>query len=507
MFYFQIITKMSKTNKNSSGSDTHTTKGKKLPKEKTQPKIKHPPNLPTSRKETLIVSPKSILTEPTPIVSPLLHEASVSTAKSILSSLPINYIPKEVLPTKDSDLNQDIAPSLPTTSKNLLWPKKTTCKTKTKRLTASKKRTFPPLRRVRKEKIRDKIPLIIESSPSCDSPDSDNNHDMDTSNEEIPIKESIKKLNETVSQLTEIVQSLVSNTSTGNTIRQDIASGPNIPHSSGSMPQFSSVSPLLQEPGDFLFSAIPETRTNGANFSSGLAAGEHLPDRLKQKIWSDCYIDFYNLLYPDNEGSYNLSLNTAHQQGLKLTPKKSRPLTEREWNRAFDDFLAVYTRKFPQLISEVITYGKFIKELMAQGHNWALYDTRFRKDREFNKCPWTTIRVDLHIQALHSPSIPRLSPHQFNQTQPFRKPVRGNIAIGYCFKYNTSGVYCTEKNCPYKHECSRCSQKHPMFLPCVDSYGKDRKSQTPPFNKTSANSQQTSNPDPSRPLINPTRRI
>ena len=85
---------------------------------------------------------------------------------------------------------------------------------------------------------------------------------------------------------------------------------------------------------------LPQNRS--IEYASGLLAGDNLPDKVKQKIWDDKYVEFYDILYPDQEHSYSLSLQNTT---LQLTPRKKRPLNQREWNTAFDDFFAVYVRR------------------------------------------------------------------------------------------------------------------------------------------------------------------
>ena len=152
-------------------------------------------------------------------------------------------------------------------------------------------------------------------------------------------------------------------------------------------------------------STILQTRPQHTQIThtSGLRAGDNVNEKIKEKIWDHKYLDFYTLLYPDTDSNYTFSINNqTNFPAIELQPKKKRALNEREWGRAWDDYIAIYTRRYPEQLWDLLTYGKFIKNMMDMGHNWSYYDSNFRKDREFSLCNWTTIRIDLQIQASKS---------------------------------------------------------------------------------------------------------
>ena len=126
--------------------------------------------------------------------------------------------------------------------------------------------------------------------------------------------------------------------------------------------------------------------------NSGLKAGDNISDTLKKKIWRNKYVDFYDILYPHHENSLQLALNSYNNKAsLEFTPKKNRKLSEREWCSAFDDFVAIYVRKHPEEMQDLLSYSKFVKKLMAAGDNWHHYDYNFRVDREHSLCNWSRI--------------------------------------------------------------------------------------------------------------------
>ena len=209
--------------------------------------------------------------------------------------------------------------------------------------------------------------------------------------------------------------------------------------------------------------------------SAGVAAGEHLPDRVKSKIWAHKYVDFLDIVDPLHEqNNYTMALQTTgHPTGhptLSFTPKRKRVITENEWAAAWDDFLAVYLVKYPQEISDLLTYGKQIKEMMRAGLNWRFYDRQFRVARESTRCSWAAVRVDLQLnavlQANLSPPFRQQHKNYNTNTNPLQYRPTSRIPPGFCYKYHTPAEYCNTNNCQYKHRCPKCDRKHPLYRNC-----------------------------------------
>ena len=221
-------------------------------------------------------------------------------------------------------------------------------------------------------------------------------------------------------------------------------------------------------------------------FSSGLPIGTSVKDTLKQKIWAHKFVDLYDILYPSQSTSYTLGiLDHSNQPHLNLTPNKKRTLSEREWSQAFDIFLAVYIQKYPNEITDLLSYSQHIKDLMRHNVNWQYYDRQFRLDREHSVCSWSNVRQDLELRAF------RNNPKQsFSSNQPFRSAgSQSKIPPGYCFKYHKQGVRCETQNCRYKHQCPKCSRPHPTYLQC---HSKAEQNQT--SHQTAASDLKTTKP-------------
>ena len=83
-------------------------------------------------------------------------------------------------------------------------------------------------------------------------------------------------------------------------------------------------------------------------------------------------ISFQDILFNStSEQTYTMSLHdSGNAPTLRFAPQKKRSLTETEWCTAWDEFLAVYTQKPRNDLSDLITYSRHIKDLMQSGADW-----------------------------------------------------------------------------------------------------------------------------------------
>ena len=212
--------------------------------------------------------------------------------------------------------------------------------------------------------------------------------------------EEVKALQETVASLVSVVQHLATDAARRNTAEEP-ATVPS-ERTPSSAPVVAIADPQPPALGGELVAgaSLAFEKPRPVLLSAGLQAGASIPDRIKSKIWSDMYVDFYDILHHDQTNTYNMTLSdTGDMPTLQFAPRRKHPLTESEWCSAWDDFFAVYTIKNPQSLCELITYSKTIKDMMRSGSDWRRYDQQFRLDRQHNKCSWAAVRVDLQIAA------------------------------------------------------------------------------------------------------------
>ena len=200
-------------------------------------------------------------------------------------------------------------------------------------------------------------------------------------------------------------------------------------------------------------------------FSGGLTVSQTIPQKIKLKIWQHKFIDFVELLNPHNmTPSYSVSLNAnsllSDKPALMFQPKSKKQLNEFEWNQAWDSYMSVYLKRYPEQLDQMLTYHQHIQRMMARQANWRDYDYHFRVDREYVQFDWDIVRPDLERDAYNS-----FRPYTKQSGNPSYKTSSSTQSIpkGYCFAYNTIGKRCVRDNCSFKHVCPECQNKHPKY--------------------------------------------
>lgn len=222
-------------------------------------------------------------------------------------------------------------------------------------------------------------------------------------------------------------------------------------------------------------------------FSGGLPLGSQIPEKIKELILNDKFVDFHDIVNPDVPNAYTMAMlgnNTSPELGF--CRKKKRPLSETEWSSAWDEYMSVYVGKFPDKMNDLLTYGRSIKAMMSHKIDWNYYDTQFRKSREYSKCSWTAIRIDLQLAA--STFRNGNNSEARNKTgEQYKKSTR--VPAGYCFKFHDRNQRCEARDCNYKHYCPDCKKPHPIYFGCrSQAYkhrsphreGENRRSRSPP---------------------------
>lgn len=209
---------------------------------------------------------------------------------------------------------------------------------------------------------------------------------------------------------------------------------------------------LVTVPNAIYFSNV----NRPAQFSAGVPLAAMVPDALKRKIWQHKYVEFSLLLDPDQEETYSFAITKSGETpAIQLKPRQKRFLSENDWQTAFDTFMAVYTLAYPNDLQDLITYGQTIKRMMTKKQRWWHYDRQFRMAREFNKCSWLTIRIDLQLESQQPTPAVAVKNN-------FRKP-QARLPLGYCFLYHNRWTYCDKKQCKYDHSCPKCRGNHPEY--------------------------------------------
>ena len=207
------------------------------------------------------------------------------------------------------------------------------------------------------------------------------------------------------------------------------------------------------------------------DLSGGIPLGAHVPQKTKDKIWADDYIDLRSLLSTEVESdpwSITLAPSTiALQSNHSNSQHKKPPLSFHEWTEAFHIYTAIYVQKFPQEAPNMLKYMSTIRELYDLKNIYAVhyYDETFRLLRKSNHQHW-----QMPIRELHDKALYKKRPNQF-QTHPTRNNNYSNRTEqpflgprdGTCHIYNKYQS-CNRKNCIFQHVCKSCRGPHPQII-------------------------------------------
>ena len=198
--------------------------------------------------------------------------------------------------------------------------------------------------------------------------------------------------------------------------------------------------------------------------SVGLPVDARVSEKLREKIWTDEFIDFGSLLAnPVLANRFQLTVHNAENgplPSLCIEPiSKSKKITSIEsWLSSFHIFVGVYTKQFPHEAPALMKYCETIQDLAGRGHNWKYYDENFRFLRQAHRSalPWDRIHDELWLKS-HLVTPPR-------SLQPaFTGRLTGKVDTtpkGYCFRFH-KGRKCPP-GCAYKHLCYKCEGSHPV---------------------------------------------
>ncbi len=113
-----------------------------------------------------------------------------------------------------------------------------------------------------------------------------------------------------------------------------------------------------------------------------MLVGEGVEEKMIRKIWSGQFIEFMELLQPEDAGVYDVTYNQEDgnkQMALSHRPKKE--ITNYDnWLRAWEVYHVIYLRHpcNRNKHQQMVTYAKNNRQFRKQQYNWISYDRNFR---------------------------------------------------------------------------------------------------------------------------------
>ena len=221
---------------------------------------------------------------------------------------------------------------------------------------------------------------------------------------------------------------------------------------------------------------------------------EKIPPELKQKIQSNKYLDFQELLDLAS-GKSVPSPKFTHDTNFPRPPKRS-PISASDWTKTFFVFYSAYIEKHPHLSQSLLSYGHRIMSFMDQSIHWEAYDIGFRTELEIDCAKgvlpnWSELKMDLYLKNSSQMSNNQEGNNKFFPGRQIpTNQLSANIPPGFCFSFHSLAQRCLTRNCTYKHACPTCGKTHPVYF-----HNRREKNPSRTFPNRSINSRQDGHHD------------
>ncbi|KAK3101442.1 hypothetical protein FSP39_003631 [Pinctada imbricata] len=209
--------------------------------------------------------------------------------------------------------------------------------------------------------------------------------------------------------------------------------------------------------------------------------GEHVPLKLKEKIWNGQFIDLSLLLKSARDMTSELESGgeVILKDGKLLVQKhkSTKPLFNiHAWTSAFLVYMSLYLEKHPSRVQEMLKYMRDVRLAASRAPNqtaWVRYDEQFRLKRANNpQSSWGIIDNELWLVCMSNfrgenffrgekPNS-NFQPHSQPTLDTDQKSVVSSTSKQICWRFN-KGNCRFNRNCNFQHRCSTCGSNHPVF--------------------------------------------
>ena len=202
--------------------------------------------------------------------------------------------------------------------------------------------------------------------------------------------------------------------------------------------------------------------TNQTLISQTLPLGYNVPDKTKQLIWGDQYVDL-SQLPPGTQQTSETVLYQSPDSSLKIATgiKPTKNLSSiHQWNNCFDIYMSIYLTKFNDRVLQLVKYANSIRNMSARlGFEAArFYDKEFRKLKSSHGLHWSVIHDELWRVASNMQSRGNTNV-KTRVKLPFRRDSQPEFKPGFCWRFCRTGQ-CHAKSCTLRHACCICGKRH-----------------------------------------------
>ena len=168
-------------------------------------------------------------------------------------------------------------------------------------------------------------------------------------------------------------------------------------------------------------------------YSASLPLDARVPDKIKENIWKEKFVDFGVLLTnPDQTARYELNVQPSHI------------------------FVSIYTQRCSHQTPTLMKHCQIVQDLAARDHHSSHYDENFRflHETRASQVPWATVHWELWLR---SQNYLRRTSHVPSPQSSARLPQTLSVPRGFCYKFHR-GAYCP--GCEFKHVSFKCNGAH-----------------------------------------------
>ena len=176
--------------------------------------------------------------------------------------------------------------------------------------------------------------------------------------------------------------------------------------------------------------------------------------KIKEKIWSNEFVDLATVFDQDIRFPSDISLNFNSSGASVITNPLRRFISIEQWTDVFAKYASVVRVKYPESAEALAKYSDTVRSIAKSNGNWHYYDTQFLKLRQATDMPWDLIQHELYFRSLNQKQ-------SFRKRQDFPNSSPPIAPRKFCFKFN-KGDHCAR--CSFQHACSFCGgNNHPVF--------------------------------------------
>lgn len=198
-----------------------------------------------------------------------------------------------------------------------------------------------------------------------------------------------------------------------------------------------------------------------AQSSDTSTCASHVPEKIKNLIREDKFVDMSLLLPNSSPADEELVLTLGENGEMKFRPKqKSQSINSFEtWSKAFSTFVAIYCGKYPKYAAPLMQYWSSVRDMANIGANWRQYDEKFRQSRALKKIQWDKIDTELWTRCTTALRMfaPQKSKNTASATPTGATYQYLFVPKEYCFAFHRGRDCPAPPNqCKYSHTCFIC---------------------------------------------------